>query len=700
MKHADPMEGHGVRDDDKNWDVCDRLGSAMELRVSVRSLVQQLVHEQAKASVHLEGLQRDVTTLLDFRESVMDDSPAHRSTPCPSPRPNLPHCSPAVPVPVSSPAPRQADPVTSSDPGDTASSGTSGLGTSTGASGVTLETAGSGGAAWRPGVNPRPDITGSSRIGSTGRPAGPSHEDDELLQLLETIETHGRRLRRQNRRLAAASDDARLSDAARLPDAGQREQRTGAVAGTGARPRCRHCDPSVRHGRAHPFPASDPNVEPGLTPRLDPGQNPTPDPGRRVTRRVFDARNPDVHLAPALDGSAGLPDPPPPPLLPGQSAFLAAWPPNWDRLHLHEGAAAAAPLSLPTMGRRQERLSALTLSERLLQERDRLLEQLAGLEQVAVRSQLHAASLQTRLYRVLGINDALDHELRLAYGHDVTCAAADPRSRGRLTSPAAGRMARSTPDLRPPSRIPQPLSLRRHAVRTPARSRPEVKGSRSSAATVTREARTGDHGSEPDAAVADTPRVGDQDAAAGQSFMRAGAAVSTTGTSTTSVGVSTASLDPPTAASKTDAQCQATQDGSADPVSAARPPASWSAAAAARPPARQRVVAVLRETSPLKLQKELLTLLVEAEALRAEVDSLGRRWTARTSAAGSQAEQSISQADNDELRLQLEVRNIELEGTRARLRQLEAACATKCEPSSCQIRGYFVTSRRHGPVLA
>ena len=29
-------------------------GGAMELRVSVRSLVHQLVHEQAKASVHLE----------------------------------------------------------------------------------------------------------------------------------------------------------------------------------------------------------------------------------------------------------------------------------------------------------------------------------------------------------------------------------------------------------------------------------------------------------------------------------------------------------------------------------------------------------------------------------------------------------------------------------------------------------------------
>ncbi|XP_037094771.1 uncharacterized protein LOC119114825 [Pollicipes pollicipes] len=82
-------------------------GGAMELRVSVQSLIHQLVHEQAKATVHLQGLQRDVTTLLDFRDHVLDSlprlpsppsEPPWKHGPATRPPPSAPPWRPRLPV--------------------------------------------------------------------------------------------------------------------------------------------------------------------------------------------------------------------------------------------------------------------------------------------------------------------------------------------------------------------------------------------------------------------------------------------------------------------------------------------------------------------------------------------------------------------------------------------------------------------------
>ncbi|KAF0310273.1 hypothetical protein FJT64_018695 [Amphibalanus amphitrite] len=129
----------------------------MELRISVRSLVHQLVHEQAKASVHLEGLQRDVSTLLDFRDSMMTRS---LGPDCPSsPRPAAQTVGPST-VP--------------STPTELASGGaSSGLGTSAGTSTASAGTT----------------VTATQGGAEMARSA----DADELMSLLETIEAQGRR---------------------------------------------------------------------------------------------------------------------------------------------------------------------------------------------------------------------------------------------------------------------------------------------------------------------------------------------------------------------------------------------------------------------------------------------------------------------------------------------------------------------------
>ena len=242
-----------------------------------------------------------------------------------------------------------------------------------------------------------------------------------------------------------------------------------------------------------------------------------------------------------------------------------------------------------------------------------------------MRSQLHAASLQSRLHRVLAVNDALDRELRLAGGQRLLPGSAAPPTSAAAAAAAAAedRMARSTPDLRPPSRIPQPVSLRRHQAgrgRSPTdrqqRSlhRPRSPGDRQQRSLQTagrprsRSRETQTYG---DPLVVDAPRVVDRSVNAVESTACVVDSGTSIGICTASVGTCT-SLLPQAAAAPAEGSTALTESqqgrrGSGIPHGSPVGPRGL------RPPDRTRVSAILNETSPLKLQKELLTLLVEAE---------------------------------------------------------------------------------------
>ncbi|CAH0552643.1 unnamed protein product [Brassicogethes aeneus] len=78
-------------------------------------------------------------------------------------------------------------------------------------------------------------------------------------------------------------------------------------------------------------------------------------------------------------------------------------------------------------------------------------------------------------------------------------------------------------------------------------------------------------------------------------------------------------------------------------------------------PDSRKFAAILKERDPLVLQKHLLTSTVQNQALIYQLDSASR------------LKEKLDKAreENDELRFQLEDKNIELEGTRARVRVLE-----------------------------
>ncbi|XP_043524237.1 uncharacterized protein LOC122536155 isoform X2 [Frieseomelitta varia] len=79
----------------------------------------------------------------------------------------------------------------------------------------------------------------------------------------------------------------------------------------------------------------------------------------------------------------------------------------------------------------------------------------------------------------------------------------------------------------------------------------------------------------------------------------------------------------------------------------------------------KKIAAILREHSPLVLQRHLITTTVHNQVLQKRLDEV-QKSTETLSERLDKARE-----ENDDLRFQLEERNIELEGTRARVRVLE-----------------------------
>ncbi|XP_043212275.1 serine/arginine repetitive matrix protein 2-like isoform X2 [Amphibalanus amphitrite] len=322
------------------------------------------------------------------------------------------------------------------------------------------------------------------------------------------------------------------------------------------------------------------------------------------------------------------------------------------------------PLSLPVLRPREEYLSALTEVERLMQERDLLMDRLLGMELVAVRSQGQAASLQTRLQMVSAANEELRRELRLASSSrcEVDARIHDMhqqfvRSRRLQPSPApAPAPARSTPDLRLPSRIPQPLSLRRRVDTTCEKSKVEEKEK-----TVERAKTMEERGRGTERAKTAEERV--------------------RGAEKDRVAECTRQTQTDSAAYLVNRETQTEVPPSPPAVLAVK-----TSGARVVPPDRARVAGILREMDPLKLQRQLIGMLVEAEVLRSQLAALGRDLgSGQSRVTATPRRQSATTAElsrqNEELRLQLAERQIELEGTRARLRQLETP-STPATPAS------------------
>jgi predicted nuclease with TOPRIM domain len=82
-------------------------------------------------------------------------------------------------------------------------------------------------------------------------------------------------------------------------------------------------------------------------------------------------------------------------------------------------------------------------------------------------------------------------------------------------------------------------------------------------------------------------------------------------------------------------------------------------------PDSKKIAAILKEQDPLVLQKHLLTSTVQNQVLSQQLD------TAARVEIGLADKLDKAREENDELRFQLEDKNIELEGTRARVRMLE-----------------------------
>ncbi|XP_043267215.1 serine-rich adhesin for platelets isoform X2 [Venturia canescens] len=78
-----------------------------------------------------------------------------------------------------------------------------------------------------------------------------------------------------------------------------------------------------------------------------------------------------------------------------------------------------------------------------------------------------------------------------------------------------------------------------------------------------------------------------------------------------------------------------------------------------------KIAAILRERSPLELQRHLITTTVHNQCLQKRLDEVEK-------STGTLSERlDKAREENDDLRFQLEERNIELEGTKARVRVLE-----------------------------
>ncbi|XP_053978401.1 uncharacterized protein LOC128876240 isoform X1 [Hylaeus volcanicus] len=78
-----------------------------------------------------------------------------------------------------------------------------------------------------------------------------------------------------------------------------------------------------------------------------------------------------------------------------------------------------------------------------------------------------------------------------------------------------------------------------------------------------------------------------------------------------------------------------------------------------------KIAAILRENSPLELQRHLITSTVHNDVLQKRLDEVQKSTETLSERLDKVCE------ENDDLRFQLEERNIQLEGTRARVRVLE-----------------------------
>eukprot|EP00090_Calanus_glacialis_P000862 TRINITY_DN10610_c0_g1_i2.p1 TRINITY_DN10610_c0_g1~~TRINITY_DN10610_c0_g1_i2.p1 ORF type:complete len:989 (-),score=168.99 TRINITY_DN10610_c0_g1_i2:2508-5474(-) len=128
-------------------------------------------------------------------------------------------------------------------------------------------------------------------------------------------------------------------------------------------------------------------------------------------------------------------------------------------------------------------------------------------------------------------------------------------------------------------------------------------------------------------------------------------------------------------------------------------------------PNRERIRQILGTNSVLELQRQLLTTVMENEVYKSQISRVTDGWNGKIDDFerinhGLQSSLSQLRDENELLRLQVEEKSIELEGTRARLRQLErtsdnpAAKKSSVSPGSCnkQIQTELSNSVHNGGV--
>ncbi|XP_063975233.1 uncharacterized protein Jvl isoform X1 [Diachasmimorpha longicaudata] len=122
-----------------------------------------------------------------------------------------------------------------------------------------------------------------------------------------------------------------------------------------------------------------------------------------------------------------------------------------------------------------------------------------------------------------------------------------------------------------------------------------------------------------------------------------------------------------------------------------------------------KIAAILRERSPLELQRHLITTTVHNQCLQNRLDEVKKSTETLSDRLDKVRE------ENDELRYQLEERNIELEGTRARVRVLEkqqqrpsteplndpdsSEVEPRCEPSCLEPGSSTESARDHHQIV-
>merc|ERR1719410_2128637 len=99
-------------------------------------------------------------------------------------------------------------------------------------------------------------------------------------------------------------------------------------------------------------------------------------------------------------------------------------------------------------------------------------------------------------------------------------------------------------------------------------------------------------------------------------------------------------------------------------------------------PNRERIRQILRTSSVIELQRQLLTTVMENEVYKSQIARVTDGWNGKIDdfeKINQGLQNSLSQLkdENELLRLKVEQKSIELEGTRARLRQLERQGVTE-----------------------